>query len=479
MISLLPIRQSLRCCSFTFHSCSLKNQTKSPASYRRYSTTQDTEPYDVIVCGAGMIGTVMACALGRSPYMVGKRVLLLDSGKPIETNILDDPPQYDIRVCAISPGNIQFLKDQGVWQHVPRSQTVERMQVWDACSDSAITFNKTDADDPSPGICDITENVMLISAAMRALTQTNVDIKFNASIVDCEIPSETRDFTKRQPLAKLTLNDGTVLSSKLLIGADGLNSFLAKHLKMPKIGWEYGASAVVATLQLSEPCENNIAWQRFLPTGPISLLPLNNEHSSLVWSTNPEHANSLCECHPEELMMKINDAFWETFTHNQMVSSTHDRVKQLISTILPEHTRVQQYPPTIGNVVGRAMQFPLGLSHTKWYMKSRIAFIGDTIHRIHPLAGQGANMGYRDVRNLVSCIEKSLYEGRDIGNLSSLKNYESRSQFENLPFLFVTDAMHRLYSTDAWPVVLLRSSGLEITNAISPLKDFLMNKAMS
>lgn len=429
-----------------------------------------------------MIGTSMACALGKSEYMKDKKILLIDSEKENDTAILDKPGDYSNRVCAISPGSIDLLTKIGIWDHIPRSGPVKRMQVWDACSDATIFFNgkyEDSNENTSDEICHITENNMIVSASMREVQTTNVDVKCGVKIVDCETPSEHTDSTQLMPSAKITLSNGSTYSAKLIIGADGANSFLAKKAELPKIGWNYQSNAVVATLKLSEPCSNTTAWQRFLPQGPLALLPLDDNHSSLVWSTSPEHAQLLCELSNEDLILEINDALWQTHTQNDMVASAHSKVKQFISLLSPDNFTIQQYPPSVMNVIGKAQQFPLGLSHTHWYIKSRIAFIGDAVHRIHPLAGQGANMGFRDIKNLVKAIEDSIYEGRDIGHLSSLKDYESRSQLNNIPIMFGTDVLKRLYSTDFWPVVLLRSSGLEITNALTPLKEFLQKRAMS
>jgi len=451
-----------------------------------YSTdsTSSSDHYDVIICGGGMIGSAMACGLGSSTYMKGKRILLLDAGGKVDTGIVDNPSEiHSNRVCAISPGSVEFLKEVGVWQNVARSQHVERMQVWDACSDAMISFDNMHQVNECGGmeVCTITENNMLVAAAMKTLGECHTDIEVwnSKKIVGCNTPSESRDFTSSMPDATLQLDDGTCLTSKLIIAADGAKSFLAKQAELPKTSWNYNSSAVVCTLQLSEACENFISWQRFLPTGPIALLPLSNSRSSLVWSTTPEHAKELCECPPDELLMQVNDAFWKMYEQDERITSVQDQLISWVESFTNDQMRVCQFPPSIGDVLGPVQRFPLGLSHTHWYCKSRIAFIGDTVHRIHPLAGQGANMGYRDVKNLTRAIEQSIYEGKDFGMLSSLTGYESKSQLENVPFLMVTDAMKRLYSTDALPVVMLRSSGLTLANSIPPLKEFLMKKAMS
>jgi len=456
----------------------LKKLTKinSKAIISWYSTNVKDEEYDIVVCGSGMIGTAMSSALGKSKYLEGMKVLMLDSGDKPDVSLLENPGNFKIRCCAISPGTIDYLSSLNIWQHVPRSQRVDKMLVWDACSEASISFDDHIKFRNKNGICSITENDLLVAAAMKSLQDTNVHTKFNTKIVDCSIP-ENNDLQK---LAQLKLSDESTISARLVIAADGLNSFLSKKAEIPKMGWEYGGRAVVATLKFSEPCDNYVSWQRFLPSGPIAMLPLDAQHSSLVWATSIDEAKHLCSIPQDELSMKINDAFWKTYEQNELVSQVNEKIQQAISTITQDsEAKVQQFPPSVEKVLGPALSFPLGLSHSLWYVRNRVAFIGDTVHRMHPLAGQGANSGYRDVQNLMKCIENSVYQGKDIGSISSLKQYESDGQFTNVPFLMVTDALHRLYSTDAWPVVLARSSGLQITNALPKLKELLMKKAMS
>jgi len=245
------------------------------SQFQSLSTNTSTCSYDIVICGGGLVGSSMACAIGNSKYLKDKKILILDSGSLNDTSILKNPPEFHSnRVCAISNGSVNFLKKIGIWDLVPRSQCVKKMQVWDACSESAISFGDS-TNIEAETLCTITENNLLVSASVKALQKTNVEVEHEKKVVDCQLPCiNEHNFRYQLPPAKLQLNDGRNIETKLIIAADGMNSFLAKKLQLPKIGWDYNSNAVVATLQLSEECENVVAWQRFLPTGLTHLIYL-------------------------------------------------------------------------------------------------------------------------------------------------------------------------------------------------------------
>ncbi|XP_053552672.1 ubiquinone biosynthesis monooxygenase COQ6, mitochondrial isoform X2 [Bombina bombina] len=262
---------------------------------------------------------------------------------------------------------------------------------------------------------------------------------------------------------------------RMQIGADGQNSVVRRAAGIQSLEWSCNQTAVVATLHLSEATDNNVAWQRFLPTGPIALLPLSDTCSSLVWSTTSEHAAALLSLDAENFVDAVNSAFWSNESQLDLISSAGSLFQSAFSILMPSGTSVRQLPPSVSQVdsTSRAA-FPLGMGHATEYVRHRVALIGDAAHRVHPLAGQGVNMGFGDVASLVQHMSKAAFNGKDLGWTSHLLEYETERQRHNLPLLISIDLLKRLYSTKQPPVILLRSLGLQATNAMSPIKEQIM-----
>ncbi|CAG0886719.1 unnamed protein product [Darwinula stevensoni] len=261
----------------------------------------------------------------------------------------------------------------------------------------------------------------------------------------------------------------------MIIGADGWGSRVREAMGVKHVGWDYDQTAIVATLRLSEATANNVAWQRFLPTGPLALLPLNSQQSSLVWSTTKKEASRLMSLTEEEFTDALNHAIWDDKHRIRGIDDVLDRWRSLLGRVLDLGMSVRQLPPSIMAIEGGSRAcFPLGLGHATEYVRLRAALIGDAAHRIHPMAGQGVNMGFADAVALTKCLSRAVYEGRDVGNLSHLLEYETERQRQVVPTLATVDGLYRLYSTQFSPIVLLRSLGLSFTNAFSPAKRVIM-----
>uniref|UniRef100_A0A9L0IEV4 Coenzyme Q6, monooxygenase n=1 Tax=Equus asinus TaxID=9793 RepID=A0A9L0IEV4_EQUAS len=262
---------------------------------------------------------------------------------------------------------------------------------------------------------------------------------------------------------------------RMQIGADGHNSGVRQAAGIQNVSWNYDQSAVVATLHLSEATENNVAWQRFLPSGPIALLPLSDTLSSLVWSTSHEHAAELVSMDEEKFVDAINSAFWSDVNHTDFIDSAGTMLHYAIAFLKPTKVSARQLPPSVARVDAKSRAlFPLGLGHAAEYVRPRLALIGDAAHRVHPLAGQGVNMGFGDISSLVHHLSTAAFNGKDLGSMSHLTGYETDRQRHNTALLAATDVLKRLYSTSATPLVLLRTWGLQATNAVSPLKEQIM-----
>ncbi|XP_078000689.1 ubiquinone biosynthesis monooxygenase COQ6, mitochondrial-like [Glandiceps talaboti] len=435
--------------------------------------------YHVTIAGGGMVGNAMACALGTHPMFEGKKILLLEAA-PAKTYSDKLPEKYSNRVCSLNPGTVNFLKDIGAWDHMTRMRVnpFKRIQVWDACSNAIITF---DRENLSREVAHIVENdvtVIALCKVLDSLKDDRVELRYKSRAVDVQVPKQGDTFC--HPCVKVFLENGEEIHTQLLIGADGPSSSIRQMMKINQLVWSYDQSAVVATLQLAEPTDNNVAWQRFFPTGPVAMLPLSETHSSLVWSTTHDDAKKLLLLPEDQFVDAINNAFWQESERHPVVDTASQLMEQGLSFLLPSSggSSVRQLPPYViaSDDESRAM-FPLSLGHSTHYVKSRVALIGDAAHRVHPLAGLGVNLGFGDVACLRDILVEAVQNGQDLGALSHLLEYESKRQKHIVPIMATIDGLKRLFSTDAVPAVLVRSLGLQATNAMKPIKDYFVQGA--
>ncbi|XP_076604280.1 ubiquinone biosynthesis monooxygenase COQ6, mitochondrial isoform X1 [Chaetodon auriga] len=431
------------------------------------------EVYDVIISGGGMVGSAMACSLGMDPNLVDKKILLLEAGNK---KVMDKlPDTYSTRVSSISPGSATLLSSIGAWEYITktRCKPYKKMQVWDACSDALITFDKENLQDE---MAYIVENDIVVAALTKQLDSLsdNVQVKYRSKVVKYTWPM-SHQAAHSIPWVQVTLASGETVQTKLLIGADGPNSMVRRELGIPTVKWNYDQSAVVAVLHLSEPTENNVAWQRFLPTGPIAMLPLSDTESSLVWSTSHRLAEELLEMDEESFVDAINSAFWSNENQSELIETAGSLFRGALSAIMPSAGSPRQLPPSVAGIGPKTrVMFPLGMGHASEYIRHRVALIGDAAHRVHPLAGQGANLGFGDVACLTQLLSQAAFNGKDLGAIQHLLEYETERQRHNLPMMAAIDLMKHLYSTNAAPVVLLRTFGLQATNMLPSLKEQIM-----
>uniref|UniRef100_A0A667GQL3 Ubiquinone biosynthesis monooxygenase COQ6, mitochondrial n=1 Tax=Lynx canadensis TaxID=61383 RepID=A0A667GQL3_LYNCA len=420
-------------------------------SCRRWSGAKADTVYDVVVSGGGLVGAAMACALGHDTHFCDKKILLLEAGPKKVWEKL--PETYSNRVSSISPGSATLLSSFGAWDHIcnMRYRAFRRMQVWDACSEALITFDKDNLDDMGY----IVENDVIMCALSKQLEAVSdrVTVLYRSKAVGYTWPYPF-PMTDSSPWVHITLGDGSTLQTKLLIGADGHNSGVRQAAGIQNISWNYDQSAVVATLHLSE---------------------LSDTLSSLVWSTSHEHAAELVSMEEEKFVDAINSAFWSDANHTDFIDSAGTMLQYAVAFLKPTKVSARQLPPSVARVDARSrMSFPLGLGHAAEYVRPRLALIGDAAHRVHPLAGQGVNMGFGDISSLVHHLSAAAFNGKDLGSMSHLTGYETDRQRHNTALLAATDLLKRLYSTSATPLVLLRTWGLQATNAVSPLKEQIM-----
>ncbi len=387
--------------------------------------------YDLIISGGGMVGAMLACALGQTDL----NIALLE-GMPLER--IRPNAELDYRVSAINRASQRIFAAVGAWENMTawRISPFRAMQVWDAAGSGEIHFDSADLGEPLLGW--IIENRVIQAALLeRAQQLPTVTLCCPAALESAE------------PLAgngwRALLTDGCVLTTRLLVGADGAQSQVRQLAGIDTRGWDYDQQAVVANVRTAEPHQQT-AWQRFLPAGPLAFLPLSDGRCSIVWSTAPEMA--------DELLTRDETGFAET-----LAAAFDQRLGAIVE-------------------VGPRSAFPLRLQHARAYVKPGLALIGDAAHVVHPLAGQGVNLGLLDAATLAEVILDALATGHDFSSIKTLRRYERRRKGDNLLMLGVMDGFKRLFGNTLPPVRLLRNLGLNLTDAIGPLKNGIARRAM-
>ncbi|KAG9296068.1 hypothetical protein G9A89_011920 [Geosiphon pyriformis] len=511
---------------------------KEQDNFRNRTTVQLENIYDVVIVGGGIAGTALACALASSPKTSSQKIALIEIGDYSEFRkwkpSLDE---FSNRVSSITPGSARFLKEIEVWDHLDltRIKPYQSIHVWDGVSDGQISFsNKNDNHDNSipylgftpnsqqkpEALAWIIENYNLQRGILSKLEDTfreKGDIAKRIDVFD-RTRVDKISFTKNQeddsfdlsewPLVEL--DNGKSLRARLLkVGADGINSPVRIFAQIESLGWDYNSSAIVATLQVNPLVQNDTAWQRFLPTGPIAMLPLNQAgYASLVWSTSPQLSKKLCHLPSDQFIPLLNAAFRLPtqdldYFYSQILSdlgksiSIDDEMRwreEVLNKTRNDHSytwdqkgngnintdrNMNTRPPKIiGIQEDSRATFPLRMRNSERYVKERVVLVGDAAHAIHPLAGQGLNQALADVKSLLKVIETGVMNGQDIGDLRLLSEYASERYLPNLVMISAVDKLHKLFSTDFGPVVWARSVGLRAFDSVRPVKAEIMKFAM-
>ncbi|KAI0761847.1 ubiquinone biosynthesis hydrox [Trametes elegans] len=481
---------------------------------------------DVVIVGGGPAGLALASALSSTPLVRNAlRVVLVEAGDL--SKVRDWAPlagTFSNRVSSITNASQSFIRDIGAWAHVEEGRTcpIDEMQIWDGISDARITFSTHDDNSwelsgssmPSQ-LSRLTENLNLQRALLRRLDEAAAV----ETLDKVKVQSIQREEREGGGWPLLHLSDGRVLRTRLLVGADGFNSPVRAYAGIQSYGWAYETSAIVATLfhhpRTPIQAPNTIAYQRFLPTGPIAFLPLSPTASSMVWSTKPHLAKALLASDPAVLTSMINAAFRLPevslrYLHDIILDSANagtplsaSQLQQEIAwrershgidsrsaySLAADYTGVppedaDSLPPLVTSLQpGSAASFPLRFSHADEYIGdgtgARTVLVGDAAHTIHPLAGQGLNLGLGDVQALSQCIQKAVVTGADIGSRTALLPYARERYLENHKVLAACDKLHKLYAVTAEPVVWARSVGVEVLNELDSVKAALMLAAGS
>ena len=410
------------------------------------------------------------------------------------------PDQYSNRASSLTPSSQSFLSKIGAWPHVDTSrvQPYHHMRVWDGLSSTArIAF---DSPAPEPAIAHMTENQNLTRALLARLDSLGpITILDKTSVANINLgpppssPASEDSSLNLSSYPHVTLSSNHTVAARLLVGADGINGPVRTFASIQARGWDYDRHGVVATLRFpsdfshdpENPC-GVTAYQRFLPTGPIALLALPGPYASLVWTATPTQAAKLKSLCTEDFLAMVNAAFRLSVVDlDYMFTLSSGQVDELqwresVSSSTSKEAS-GEIPRPVEAVQDNSMaSFPLRLRHASSYTTHRTALIGDAAHTIHPLAGQGLNMGLEDSRSLASAIEYAVMHGADIGSeMNCLDKYNSEMWMGNNRMLGAVDKLHWLYSVKSGPAVPLRGLGLRAVDALGDLgvKRWFMRQA--
>ncbi len=390
----------------------------------------ESDRFDVAIVGGGMVGAALACALGQA----GCLVAVIEAREP--QRVWSDG-EIAYRVSALSRASQNLLLRLGAW---PRMQELgvsvyRAMQVWDQGGHGQIRFDSAEVGEPDLG--HIVENRVTQLALWECLERIEC--------VDLMCPARVADYSLDTDYAWLQLDCGDTLEAKLLVGADGRDSAIRARAGIDTQGWDYDQHALVANV-VHELSHEATAWQRFRNSGPLAFLPLADGRSSIVWSTSPELARELMQLDEPDFCGQLGEAFGHR----------------------------------LGGVTGSGPRgvFPLRLQHAGHYVLPRLALVGDAAHAIHPLAGQGVNLGFMDAAELAEQLIRASNNGRDLGGIQTLRRYERARKGENMAMLGAMDVFKRLFSNEILPLRLLRNTGLNLADRITPVKNLFLRRAM-
>ncbi|KAJ5482802.1 hypothetical protein N7539_006248 [Penicillium diatomitis] len=484
------------------------------AGRRRLATRAGQTPdiYDVVCVGGGPAGLGLLAALRASPVTSKLKVALIESQDLNKARSWTmDPNQFSNRVSSLTPSSKAFLERIGAWEHIEqeRVQDYQEMQVWDGESGSRISFDwtmDTPAFEEMRTVATMTENSNLVRGLLKRIAASgdeNLKLFSNTTVAGIEngvdLGPHGPDLSA-WPILSLKpsgpISEGQAssqIAARLLIGADGINSPVRSFADIPTNGWDYNRHGVVATLALADPDTPpfppylRTAYQRFLPSlgGPIALLPLPNNHATLVWSTTPEHAAYLKSLPSSAFLAMVNAAFRLSMTDLKFMmdvktSSSGQTSHEDELSWRVQHTPIPAQVPPMANAVqsGSIASFPLRFRHAAQYISPRVALVGDAAHVIHPLAGQGLNLGIGDIASLSQTIEYAVSHGMDIGDLLTLERYSSERYLTNSKIGGACDLLHKMYNVPGQgPVTWARSFGLDVIDKLPFVKSFLMKNA--
>lgn len=397
----------------------------------------DSDIYDIVIVGAGLVGATLACLIARQNAAHNLRIALVEGSSELHQY---QGVNFDPRVVALTQASQNLFIAAGVWSAVTqqRACAYREMHVWDGEGTASIHFDCADVRQDYLG--HIVENSVLLNALHQQLSQhPQISFIYPAKIIALA----------RHENIQVELNNGSTLVAKLLIAADGAQSKVRDLAEFETREWDYGQKAIITSVQTELPHQAT-AWQRFMRSGPLAFLPLpdvDGKHfCSIVWSVEQVLADEIADLDDGEFAQRLAAAF--------------------------EHK--------LGRVLGCAERFviPLRQRHAKTYIQPQIALLGDAAHNIHPLAGQGVNLGLLDVAVLAQELSRALDRGIPLDDFSILRRYQRQRIGNNLMMMSAMEAFKRLFGNSSLMLNWLRNSGIRQLDSLAALKKIIVKAAM-
>lgn len=385
--------------------------------------------FDVVIVGGGMVGAAVAAGLGDSSL----RVAVVESHQP-EAFAANQP--HDLRVSALSIASRNILETVGAWRGITERRycPFRRMRVWETTGDTEFCSDNIQYQE----LGYIVENRVTQLALLDRLQDfANVEMMCPAQI--------TKIYYSPGEDSLVELSDGRQLSAKLLVAADGGQSQVRQVVGLGVTSWDYKQHALVIYVE-TDYGQQDITWQRFMPTGPQAFLPLTGNYGSLVWYHSPDEVKRLKALSYDDLKRELLAAF----------------------------------PDCLGKInrILGVTSFPLRRQHAQDYIKPGVALVGDAAHTINPLAGQGVNIGLLDAAALAEVLIDAHKKNLALGDVTVLKRYEKLRRHENLKMMTAMDVFYQVFSNEILPVKVLRNLGLGLAERILPAKNKIMRHAM-
>ncbi|MGI9372426.1 MAG: FAD-dependent monooxygenase [Hyphomicrobiales bacterium] len=391
---------------------------------------------EIFVSGGGLTGLATALALGGPASPCRFKVTLADAGDPAAQR----HTVFDGRASAITASARQMFKTLGVWDALqPHAQPMNEIVVTDSqlgAQERPTLLHFGEQQQPGQPASYMIENQHLYAALYDAAVQSDhVTILAHESVVAFDFDG---------PRAHAELQSGTNISAEVVAAADGRNSFARQSAGIKTLGWSYKQSGIVTTVAHERP-HNGVAEENFLPAGPFAILPLPNNHASLVWTE---------EAHLAKQIMALDDKGFR--------AELEHRFGEHLGAIEP---------------IGPRFSYPLALHLADRFSSNRLALLGDAAHVVHPIAGLGFNLALRDIAALADVLTEQARLGLDIGAVDALERYESWRRFDTVKVALMCDGLNRLFSNDIEPIRRLRDMGLEFVDRLDPAKRFFMREA--
>jgi len=395
--------------------------------------------FDVIIVGAGIAGASLACKLAKDNAELN---IALIEARPFTYQF--DDKKFEDRVVALTAASQDFLEELNVWFKIEclRVCPFTKMSVWDGTGTGHIEFDSQEVNQHRLG--HIVENNIIVSSLNEQITQfANINMVCPAKVSALDTHSDEQQNV-------VILEDGSTLHAPLVVAADGANSPLRHMANLDTVEWEYGHTAIVCTVE-TEQSHQHVARQCFTELGPLAFLPLediygNTQACSIVWSVLEEQAS--------EILALDDDAFCDTLSH--------------------------YFENTLGVCLkaSKRISFPLRQRHSKKYFQSGVVLVGDAAHTIHPLAGQGINLGIQDVTVLAEEIHRAMQRGIPLYDESILQRYQRRRKGANLAMMAVMEGFKQLFGQNSIALRWLRNEGMSQINRHPLLKNKIIREAM-